>query len=71
MASKTIIAGKVESLFYLIGMAETPAELKQLARSIPEITDDADERAELNRQISLRFSELNLSAIKKFNPRWN
>ena len=65
-----VIATPVEAAFYRIGNA-TPKELKAIEASIPELTQDADEQAELMNQILLRFGVLNSEAVPNQSPRWN
>lgn len=54
-----------------IGQARHPKELHAIAALIDAITPDEDCRAELRRQIALKFGEWNLAAMPDQKPRWN
>ena len=71
IVDKIVCSDPVESLFYQIGDADSARELHCLRLCVEVVTQDADERAELNRQIDLRFAQWNLEAQTVIKARWN
>ena len=60
-----------EACFYDIGRATTAQQLHDIAAIIDAVTPDEDARAELRRQIQMRFGQMNLEATTLNKVRWN
>ena len=71
MSATITTTDPAEKCFYAIGMATTATELRAIEKTVPEITTDPDEQAELINAILDRFSVLNGIEVGEQKPRWN